>query len=437
MRSSTRENQARERIRKKIAAKRGKKKICITGIMKNEGKNVERLLDSLLSMPPDMVSIVDTGSTDDTKEKIVGWGKLHNIPTAVHEEPFVNFAYNRTHSIKMARKAFPEADYFLLTDADFIWEIPPGERFDKVLLIDHKYLIEQYNPSLRYWNVRMLSSSVEWECVGVTHEYWRESPRQTIPLPQIRTSKIRTLVINDKEDGGCKEDKFSRDEKLLKDALADPGCPADLRPRYRFYLAQTLKDVGRCRDSIECYKERIRDKGWAEEIYYSKFQIGVCYERLAWKKQKATEDATDNATEDATDNATEDATDNATEDATDNATEDLFALAQEYYEAAYEYRKLRAESIYELTRMLRLLGRNSEALYFARIGKKIPYPSEDSLFIGAACYSYLFDYEISIVAFYVEGYKGEGRNAISNLLSRDDIPEHIRACAEKNSRYYL
>lgn len=195
----------KDHLRKKIAIKQGAKKICVTGIMKNESKNVNRLLDSFYDADTktyimDMISIVDTGSTDNTKELILTWGETHNIPTVVHDEPFKNFAHNRTHSIRAAKQSFPEADYFLLTDADFVWEINKECKFDKVLLVDHKYLIEQYNKALSYWNIRLLSSKVDFECQGVTHEYWSETKTQSEYAGEVRTCRsnngIVTLYIN-------------------------------------------------------------------------------------------------------------------------------------------------------------------------------------------------------------------------------------------------
>src|SRR5579863_6095151 len=252
-----REAEMKNRMRTKIAVKQGPKKICVTGIMKNESKNIDRLFTSMLPLPPDMISIVDTGSTDGTPDLIMEWGKKHNIPTAVHHEPFKNFSHNRTHSIRAAKEAFPDADYFLLTDADFVWEINKGGKFDKTLLIDHKYLIEQYNKSLSYWNIRLLSAKVDFTCHGVTHEYFSEDKVQTEYCGEVRAAKIHTLAIDDREDGGCKEDKFDRDERLLRQGLDDKETPKDLKTRYKFYLGQTLKDMGRYEESLEWYIKRV------------------------------------------------------------------------------------------------------------------------------------------------------------------------------------
>ena len=68
-------------------------KVCLNMIVKNEAKNLPRLFDSLKDIIDDYV-IVDTGSTDSTKEIIKEyWNKL-NIKGHVEVVPFKNFAYN-------------------------------------------------------------------------------------------------------------------------------------------------------------------------------------------------------------------------------------------------------------------------------------------------------------------------------------------------------
>lgn len=431
-------NQLKEHLRKKIALKQGPKKICVVGIMKNESKNVNRLLDSLLSLPPDMISIVDTGSTDNTPEKILTWGKKHNIPTTVHHEPFKNFSYNRTHSVRMAKKAYPEADYFLLSDADFIWEVNKGGIFDKVLLVDHKYLIEQYNKALSYWNIRLLSSKVEWICEGVTHEYWKEAKNQSEYAGEVRTTKIKTLAIDDREDGGCKGDKFERDERLLREGLEDEDTPTHLKTRYKFYLGQTLKDMGRYTESIEWYTKRTQDRGWAEEVYYAKFQIGFDHEQLGWKKKHAVTvmGKAQRTEEELAHIAKWNPSHLGPAELMKESTKH-FTDASVNYMAAYNYRKSRAEALYYLTRMYRMLGMNDMTFSLAQMGRKIVYPENDTLFIERACYDYLFDFEISIAAFYLKEHREEGREAVASLLSRDDLPQWIRETTEKNSRHYI
>lgn len=433
----------KKKLLSKLAQSQGDKTICLIGIMRNESKNVERLLNSLYSKKlgtyiMDMISIVDTGSTDNTKELIENWGKEHNIPTVVHYEPFINFAYNRTHSFTSARMAFPNADYFLLTDADFVWEVD-NDIFDKNLLIDHKYLIKQYNKNLSYWNTRLLNAKVDFECVGVTHEYWQECKKNQSYKGTIRTSKINTLRINDQEDGGCKENKFTRDEMLLRQGLIDE-TDKGLLARYKFYLAQTLKDTRRYAEAIEWYKKRVDDKGWQEEVYYAKYQIGYCYEQMGWHVRHVTtlnRKPKDELTEDEIEHIKKWNPEQYDDSKLKNIYDEHFHQAGIHYLSAYTYRKTRAEALYHLTRMYRCLSMNELAYKYSIIGNKIPYPEQDTLFIEDGCYNYLFDFEQSIVCFYIDKYKDEGRKITKKLLDNPNLPPHIRNTVENNSRKYI
>jgi glycosyltransferase involved in cell wall biosynthesis len=423
----------KDRMRKKLAVKKGPKKICLVMIVRNESKNMKRILKSLEDII-DMGSIVDTGSSDNTEEVIMEWSKKHNIPFTVHHEPFKNFSYNRTHSFQMAQKTYPEADYALLSDADFVWE---NYDFNKTLLVDHKYLIDQYNKVLTYANVRLLNMKINFVCKAVTHEFWVEDKDQGEYMGEVRTTKITTLIIDDKEDGGHKADKFERDERLLRQGLDDPKETKDLKTRYKFYLGQTLKDVGKYEESISWYNERIKDKGWAEEIYYAKFQIGYNYEQIAWKtrncvlaivkKEKTEEDI--NLLKKYNPN-------NLSISELTNKVIESFDKANESYLSAHKFRKSRVESLYYLTRMFRVMGKNEDAYKIAQIGKRIPYPKDDSLFIERNCYDYMFDFELSIVCNYIPDKREEGKKSILKLSERNDLPEYIKNTVTHNLQFY-
>src|SRR5690606_13245890 len=123
-----------------------------------------------------------------------------------------------------------------------IWETV--DTFDKYRLTNDCYLIEQYNKTIRYWNIRLLSSKINFECYGLTHEYW------SCEKSNFNRERLENLKINDQEDGGCKSDKFTRDERLLREGINDPKTKETLRTRYKFYLAQTLRDMGNFEESI-------------------------------------------------------------------------------------------------------------------------------------------------------------------------------------------
>lgn len=408
------------------------KTICLTMIVKNESKNMVRLLNSVKPII-DYVSIVDTGSTDETVLIIESWLSTNKIPGKVHHEPFINFGYNRTHSIVKAREAFPQANYYLLSDADFIWEIDVCGKFNKKLLHEHKYLVRQTNNNLSYFNIRMLSSEVDWECVGVTHEYWSEKSNNRYK-GEIRTHTLKTIQIDDREDGGCKSDKFIRDRRLLEEDLKNPELPDFLRTRYSFYLAQTYKCLSEYQKSIEEYKRRIDYGGWFEEIYYSMYQIGFNYKSL-FEQYKHVIHIMDKEVKSEPDQKyIELHALNMTKIDVELKKNECFDLAIKWFVDGWTYRPSRAESLYAAVSLLREYNHHRKAYDLAILGRKIPM-TDDTLFVELSPYNWGFDYELSIVAYYLKEHE-IGAECCEKLLDRDDLEPHIRNKVQENSKYY-
>jgi len=359
-------------------------RICLCMIVKNESRIIERCLDSAKPII-DFVSICDTGSTDNTSEVIENWCHKNGISGIIHKEPFKDFGYNRTLSARLAEEAFPEADYLLLLDADMILEM---DSFNKDDLYLPGYMLMQYSREIKYWNTRLIKTSMPWECHGVTHEFWR--------LEGFGTGvELNGLYIDDREDGGGKSDKFQRDERLLLSAIKDPTITDELKTRYTFYLAQTYYCLGQWSISIEWYKKRIDAGGWQEEVYYSLTQIGRCYEN----------------------------------------SKDL-PNAIYYFSKAWNYRPKRAEALYHISRIYRENEQYSLSTLFALKGKEISFPKGDILFIDYHVYDYLFDYELSISAFYVD--RSLGLDAQNRLMSNiEGLPLFIAESVKQNNLFYV
>ena len=404
---------------------KSEKKISLCMIVKNESKIIERCLDSAKSII-DFVSICDTGSTDGTPELIENWCKENNIPGLIHHNPFKNFGYNRTLSVSLAQDSYPEADYLLLLDADMILTI---DQFDKCNLYHDQYLTMQYDSQIKYWLTRLIKASLPWRSVGVTHEYWDLDRSKLRADHCLETKKLDSLIIYDQKDGGSKVDKFERDKRLLIEGINNQKTPTDLKIRYMFYLAQTYSCLNELGKAIEWYKQRVEAGGWVEEVFYSLFQIGMCYERLyksASIERELLMKETQNPKVDQS----------IIEKLRDNEKQ-YFALATNYLLDAWEYRPCRAEPLYYLAEIYRIKGMNNIGLMYALQGKEIPFPKDDLLFVDYHVYDYLFDYEISICANYIGSKFELGRAAQKRLLSNlNQLPLNIARTVENNSKFY-
>lgn len=334
--------------------------ICLNMICKNESKIITRLFDSVLPII-DCYCICDTGSTDNTKQIIKEYFEIRNIPGKIIEEPFKNFGYNRTVALKAAKNM---ATYILLLDSDMKLVILP--KFNKKDLIFPVYSLEQGNSEFKYSNTRLVKGDLDINCVGPTHEYY-DLPSNT------KCKKLDTLFIDDVGDGGCKENKFTRDIRLLKQGIVEEPNNG----RYYFYLANSYFNTGKINEAIEAYKKRIEISGWLEEVWYSYYRLGSCYYKQGDSQKAITT-----------------------------------------WLHAYEFYPRRAENIYEIVKHYRIIGKHQLCYHFYKMGKEIPFPTDNVLFLHQNIYDYMFDYELSIIAYYLNP-KPDVVSCYSNIFNRN------------------
>lgn len=346
------------------------KTIALCMIVKNEAAVVARCIDSIRPVVDNWL-IIDTGSTDDTEAKIRSC--LAGIPGEYLHRPWVNFGVNRTELVRQARG---RADYLLLLDAD-MEVIVAG--FDKRLTAD-AYLLK-YSGQLDYAQKLLVRADLDWQYIGSTHEYIHCPAQQSVEL-------LRSLVIVHHGDGGCRDEKLSRDEALLKQAVA--SNPRDARSV--FYLAQTCRDAGKLEEAIELYRRRSSMGGWAEEAWYATYQVGRLLERVGRWDQ---------------------------------------ALC--WLLKAFEMRPGRAEPLHEIARHFRRCRQYELGYLFAARAAEIPYPS-DLLFVERAVYEHGVDDELAVCAYYV-GKPAESSALCGKLLSRAALPESARRRILKNKAF--
>ena len=317
--------------------------ICLNMIVKNESKIITRLFDTVLPII-DTFCICDTGSTDDTKDIITNYFKERKIEGKLFSHPFKDFGYNRTVALTKAKNM---ATYLLLLDADMKLVISP--EFNKNTLEHDVYQIQQGGTMFKYSNTRLVKASLDVTCVGPTHEYY--------DLPDgCQQRPLNSLFIDDIGDGGCKENKFIRDIRLLEEGLkSEPN-----NGRYYFYLANTFFNIGKTEKARDMYIKRIEIGGWIEEVWYSYYRLGKCYDKL-----------------------------------------DEHDKAIQTWLEGYNFYPYRAENIYEIVKYYRIHSKHNLAYLFYKIGKKIPLPKDNVLFLHHDVYDFLFDYELSIIAYYL------------------------------------
>lgn len=347
-------------------------KLVLILMVRNESRILERCLKAVEDVV-DAFCIHDTGSTDDTREIALRFLKEGNRKGCLTESKWENFGVNRTASFKAAQDYLTEAGwtledtYGLLLDADMVFH--PGSLKTQTLK-DIGYSMIQAAGSLEYPNCRLVRMDYTWRCVGVTHEYW-DGPTSSLPKS--------ICWIDDRNDGGCKSDKFERDARLLEDGLKENPK----NERYMFYLAQTYHSLGRWKDAIAMYKKRYAAGGWHEEQWYSLYMIADAYLKLNDPLK--------------------------------------FEL---YMQKAMLFRPSRAEASYALAKYFREKGDHHKAWYYLLRGRGLPY-STDSLFISKPVYTDLFHYEATILLYYL-GKQEEGlRDSVKYMLTKTEHLDNV------------
>ena len=320
-------------------------RLVLVLMIKNEEKIIERCINSVLPIC-DAICITDTGSTDQT---IVIVNKIFsklNVPCKLCQEQWVNFGESRTktynNSVEFIKQLKWEGEntYGLLIDADMTLNISP--EFNVNNLTNNGYCIIQENEVIKYHNVRLVKLNGTWKCIGPTHEYWSGE----------NIGFTDTLHITDIGDGGAKSDKLTRDERLLLEGIKNEP----LNGRYYFYLGQTYYEMGKIDLSIKYYEKRIDVGGWAEEIYYSYYQIAKCYNRLGNTFESAI-----------------------------------------WAQRAHNYRPHRCEAILFLSQLYREKSDNLLALHYSTLGLKINNEKkpEDVLFVEKMDGKFEFEQSVS------------------------------------------
>ena len=363
--------------------------VCLAMIVKNEIHNMRRCLESVKDVINYWI-ICDTGSTDGTQQFIKDLMAEWDIPGELHERPWVDFATNRTESLKLAR---PKGDYTLVMDADDYLQIEGTSNPFKNLKFD-QYNTKITHGGLEYNRVQLVRNEYEWKYVGVLHEYLdgpagvKLFPPVSIPNVIIRAS------ASDTRNGFSGVKKYISDAFVLERALLADDLDAGLRSRYFFYLGQSYRDAAMFERSIEAYQKRIDIGGWEEEVYYSKYMIA----RAKTVLQRSEEEVINS------------------------------------FLQAWEYRPSRVDALFDLIIYLRDKGRFALAWAFVSIGVKVP-PTRDILFVRADIQQWRMLDEYSILAART-GNRVEALNAAKTLvespLAEQLIPAHERERIAKN-----
>lgn len=352
--------------------------IALCMIVRDEADSIERCLAACLPHI-DYWVICDTGSVDGTPELVRK--ALRDVPGELHEHEWRDFGHNRSRLMELAHG---KADYLLLLDADWRLEAAAGA-FDGLSADSYMVL---HAGDVEFHNKRVVSGRIPWRYLGATHEH-------ITSVEERSCERLENVIIHVESVGGSRTGRWERDRELLAAALERD--PADARSA--FYLAQTLRDLGRDADdpalleeALKAYERRAGRDGWDEESYCALHQAGLLAAELGdWPG------------------------------------------AADHLVAAWELRPSRLEAVHDLAQGMRLRGRYQGAHRLTSLAaglRPLAVPM-DELFVAPWVYRWGLLFEYSITSYWV----GEHANCVracDALLGMRDLPQEHRRQTERN-----
>lgn len=359
--------------------------VTLCMIVKNESHIILECLNSVYKFIDHWV-ICDTGSNDGTQEIIKNFFAEKGIPGELHSHEWKNFGHNRTLAFQAAEG---KADYAWVIDADDYIEgelkLPPNTEADS-------FALRIKRGSFFWWRNQIFKLDCKWQYKGVLHEY------AACEKPNPRVMKLDgNYNICARTMGGARNlnidpiEKYSRDAIVLEEALKED--PTNTRDQ--FYLAQSYFDSQQWDKSDAAYRKRVEMGGWEEEVFYSLYRIAMIAA----------------------------------------ITNKTFGEVKEKFLMAWNYRPIRAEPLYHIAKMYRMVNQPRLAYLFAKMAKDMPYPQFDILFIDEDVYRWQVDDEIASTAYYLHRLD-EGLEASARCLSNPFYPESEKTRMETNLKLY-
>ncbi|MFY0520355.1 glycosyltransferase [Lysinibacillus sp. UGB7] len=246
--------------------------ISLCMIVKNEEEVIGRCLESVKDLV-DEINIVDTGSTDNTKQVVEQFtDRIFDFEWIHH------FAAARNFSFQQATKEF-----ILWLDADDVFTEEDQKKFKTLkdsFPADSDAISMNYNLSFddegnvnsllrRY---RLVKRDKQFQWIGAVHEYLEVGGT-------LYDSDVAVSHLPLSHD-------HTRNISIYKQ-LVQSG--ESLSPRDTFYYANELLDHGHYEEAIFYYEQFLTSKlGWIEDNIRACFKLADCYSNLNDKENNLT-----------------------------------------------------------------------------------------------------------------------------------------------------
>jgi hypothetical protein len=239
-------------------------------IVRNEEKSLGRCLSSVADIVDEMV-IVDTGSTDRTKQIAASFG------AHIYDFEWIqDFAAARNYSFSQAT-----CEYILWLDADDVIEETDRERFKALKAslsseyhsVSMTYILsadDDGKPLVTLRRNRLLRRDCQFQWIGAVHEYVEITP------PTLQSD----VCVTHKKDK-----EYTERNLLIYRKMKAEG--QKFSPRDRLYFANELYDHAHYQEALENYKLFLSEgEGWIEDNIQACIRMADSYGALGEKNKQ-------------------------------------------------------------------------------------------------------------------------------------------------------
>lgn len=241
-------------------------------MIKDEANKIQASLDPYVQGGINRFFVYDTGSTDNTLEKVQEWFQRYpQVKGKIVQEPFVSFAISRNKALRLAEKWFPEVAFLLMPDAEwYMTNVYSLIQFCQKAIMeqDLAYRVRLQLGTMKFYQTRLIRSHRKVEFKGVVHE--------GIDSTRAVPDEVFWDVKSSKRGQKKSFERWIKDKDLL---LAEHAKnPND--PRTVFYLAQTYHCLKDYENAKKWYSLRISMPGYVEETFVAYLRLGEVLEKM-------------------------------------------------------------------------------------------------------------------------------------------------------------
>lgn len=384
-------------------------KICLAMIVANEKPVIERCLNSLENII-DQICISINEDKDGTQECIERWGRERNIPTTVWYDPWKGYGPNKTRNLLKIKEEI-DTEYIIFIDADEVFVTDPKNPLSYLTKEEGKKLKTELDKNNNIDVFHMKSHYgryiySRWQIVRNNQVWIWHLPYQEFLQGEKsnRRYNIDWIYNYVRHDGhSSRHPDLENNIKILEKWVQDNPKSEHLSRAY-FYLGQAYYESSNNEKGIYYLEKRLEYEGWYQEKYIANYYLANIYKRL----EKTIE-------------------------------------RKKHLLKCVEIDNTRLEAYYYL--MLDSFDNNKrEAIGWAIMAPNNRKPPSSAFLIQEELYTYKFDFELSIKAYYAalknskDCYDDIGLFQIGlEALERceKNIPNHLKELCNNNKNFYL